>query len=197
MACNRCGHTKSSPCARQDHGLTTPCSYTNCKTSECEEVYCVDCVIDCSGTTVKSLATVWDAEVSTGATSTAGIRMKNGDSVTEMLQRIALFSADPVGGAKSASIAIAPISVGTRTSTSVQLNWANVSATVLTVSIYQALAGSLTWTLNSTVSSKVTTTLTKTITGLAANTAYKFKLVSNDGTNSANTVAVYADTLIA
>ena len=50
MACNRCGHTKSSPCACQDHGLTTPCSYTNCNSgTPCEEVICSECVIDCGG----------------------------------------------------------------------------------------------------------------------------------------------------
>ena len=49
MACNKCGHTKSSPCACKDHGLTTPCSYTDCTGSfdskrghpeHCDEIIC-------------------------------------------------------------------------------------------------------------------------------------------------------------
>ena len=44
MSCNKC---KSSPCACSDHGLTTPCSYTDCTdpTAEtCEELHYMKCV---------------------------------------------------------------------------------------------------------------------------------------------------------
>ena len=49
MACNKCGHTKSSPCACQDHGLITPCSYSDCtrkaETETCEDIQCAECVL--------------------------------------------------------------------------------------------------------------------------------------------------------
>ena len=197
MSCNRCGHTKSSPCACQDHGLTTPCSYTNCKDgTACEEVICAECIIDCSTGGRATGRVSWDAETSTGLTSTEGLQMRSGDSVTEMLQRTALFVADPVGGAKSAPLAIAPFTAGTRTNNSIELNWTNVPTTITSVTIYQAVANSRAWTLHSTINTKVATTLTKTITGLNANTAYKFKLVSSNGSTSANSVALYADTLV-
>ena len=54
MACNKCGHTKSSPCACQDHGLTTPCSYSDCtreaSTETCEDIQCAECVSYCQET---------------------------------------------------------------------------------------------------------------------------------------------------
>tara|TARA_R110000824_G_scaffold401735_1_gene614225 strand:- start:2062 stop:2661 length:600 start_codon:yes stop_codon:yes gene_type:complete len=198
MSCNRCGHTKSSPCACKDHGLTTPCSYTNCNDgTPCEEVVCSECVVACSGknTGLKSGNISWDAETSNGLTSRRGLQMRIGDSVEEMLQRTALFVADPVAGLNTVSLAIAPLTVGARTNNSIQLNWANVSALTDSVTIYQAEAASTIWTFNSTINTKVATTLTKTITGLTANTAYKFKLVSASGTISANSVAIYANTL--
>lgn len=197
MSCKNCGHTKSSPCACQDHGLTTPCSYTNCKDgTPCEEVICSECVIDCSTGGIVKGRVSWDAEISTGSTSIEGLQMKSGDSVTEMMQRIALFVADPVGGVKSAPLVISPLSVGARTNNSIELNWSNVPTTVTSVTIYQAAANSRTWTLDSTINSKTSTSLTKTIIGLSANTAYKFKLVSSNGSDSANSVAVYANTLV-
>ena len=199
MSCNNCGHTKSSPCACQDHGLTTPCSYTNCNSgTPCEEVICSECVIDCGGEHSGRAkgAVSWDAETSSSATSTEGLQMRVGDSVQEMMQRTALFVADPAGGAKTASLAIAPLSIGTRTNNSIELNWSNVPTAITSVSIYQSTENSRSWTLNSTINSKTTTSLTKTITGLSANTAYKFKLVSTDGSESANSVAIYANTLV-
>jgi len=113
-----------------------------------------------------------------------------------MMQRIALFVTDPEGGAKTAPLTIAPLSIGTRTNNSIELNWSNVPATITSVTVYQAAANSRTWTVNSTINSKTTTSLTKTITGLSANTEYKFKLVSSDGSDSANSVAIYANTLV-
>ena len=155
MSCNTCGNKTSSPCACQDHGLTTPCSYSECTTTICEEVYCAECVINCSDSAGRSTGSIsWDAEVSAGLTSTAGLQMRSGDSVEEMLQRISLFIADPVGGVNSVPLAIAPLTVG----------------------------------------ASIQTTLQQNITGLIANTAYKFKLVSSDGTTSANSVAIYVNT---
>ena len=88
MACKRCGHTKSSPCACQDHGLTTPCSYTNCETPACEQVYCIECVIECTPPSREPGEIVWDAEVSAGTTSTRGIQARANDSAQEILQEL-------------------------------------------------------------------------------------------------------------
>ena len=195
MSCNTCGNKTSSPCACQDHGLTTPCSYSECTTTICEEVYCAECVINCSDSAGRSTGSIsWDAEVSAGLTSAAGLQMRSGDSVEEMLQRISLFIADPVGGVNSVPLAIAPLTVGARTSSSIQIKWSDVPLAVTSVLVYQAAAASTTWTLNSTINTSIQTTLQQNITGLIANTAYKFKLVSSDGTTSANSVAIYVNT---
>jgi hypothetical protein len=194
MACNRCGHTKSSPCACQDHGLTTPCSYTNCETPACEELYCVECIVECTPPDREKGEIVWDAEQSAGTTSTRGIQARANDSSQEIMQRIALFAADPAGGAKTASLAIAPFYTANTTATTLDLLWKNVPSTATSISIYQAPEASTTWTLVTALTSKLATSTKYTISGLLPATGYKFKMICTDGTNSANTVAVYSTT---
>lgn len=206
MACNKCGHQKSSPCACHDHGLTTPCSYTNCNDgTPCEEVICSECIVDCTEIAHELKAVVWDAETSTGSTSTPGLRMRNGDSVAEMLQRTALFAADP-GGSGAATIAIAPLKVKSVGKNQVELKWSGVDPTVTSIELYKANANSNTWTFVETMvnaTNSRNTVTTKTILGLISNTSYKFKLISKNsrevGSKStileANSVAVYAKTL--
>ena len=48
MACN-CSNCNTDPCGCQDHGLTTPCTYTNCATGNerCDDVQCTECVSYC------------------------------------------------------------------------------------------------------------------------------------------------------
>lgn len=200
MACNRCGHTKSSPCACQDHGLTTPCSYTNCETPACEEVICSECVVECNSKHNRSTGSVtWEAEKSSGMTSTPGIAVRQAASNTELLQRLALATTDP-GGGDTIGVAIAPFSVSSLSATSVVLSWSNVPTVVTSVSIYRAPASSSTWTLHKTINSKVATTLTETISDLTTRTAYKFKLVSSApggegrANINANSVALYVTT---
>ena len=194
MACKRCGHTKSSPCACQDHGLTTPCSYTNCETPACEQVYCIECVIECTPPSREPGEIVWDAEVSSGTTSTRGIQARANDSAQEILQRVALFAADPTGGIKTAKLAIAPFYVSNVSSTSLDLLWDNVPSIATSISIYQAPESSATWTLVTSLTSQLATTKKYTVSGLLPRTSYKFKMICTDGTDSANTVAVYATT---
>ena len=200
MACNRCGHTKSSPCACQDHGLTTPCTYTNCDTPACEEVICSECVVDCNDSHNRSTGSVtWEAERSAGTTSTPGIAVRQAASSVELLQRLALATTDPEGG-DAMGVAIAPFSVSSVTSTSVSLAWKNVPTAVSSVSIYRAPVSSSSWTLHKTINSKVATTLTEVVTGLSTRTPYKFKLVSTapggEGRSNinANSVALYVTT---
>lgn len=49
MACIKC---KSSPCACNDHGLETPCVYTECTepSEPCEEIICDECIKYCGPT---------------------------------------------------------------------------------------------------------------------------------------------------
>lgn len=200
MACNRCGHTKSSPCACQDHGLTTPCSYTNCETPACEEVICSECVVECNSKQNRSTGSVtWEAERSAGMTSTPGIAVRQAASSVELLQRLALATTDPAGG-DAMAVAIAPFSVSSVSATSVDIAWSNVPTAVTSVSIYKAPAASSTWSLVKTINTNVKTTLKDTITGLTTRTAYKFKLVSTapggEGRANidANSVALYVTT---
>jgi hypothetical protein len=203
MACNKCGHTKSSPCSCQDHGLTTPCSFTNCTTNSCEEVYCYECVVDCFKWPNRKNKKVWTAESATGTTSdiTNELVVKNGDSVKEILQRIALYVSDPGGYVNSTELAVAPVFIDNLASTSLRVNWNNIPSAVLQVAIYQANAASTTWTLLTQIVTNVQTTFSYDIINLNVDTSYKFKIITtgtlSDGTlnANANSVVVYATTL--
>ena len=201
MACNRCGHTKSSPCACKDHGLTTPCSFTNCTTTTCDEVFCYECVIDCYKFPELRLNKTWAAEDTTGTISNPNdeFYVSKADNMLTMLQRLALRVTDPAGAQTSAQLAIAPVFVDTVLSTSLKINWSNTPSTVTSISIYQAPAQGTTYTLVTTLSTNLAITTSYTLTNLTPSTGYKYKLISTGllttGVSaSANSAVVYVQT---
>lgn len=201
MACAKCGHTKSSPCACKDHGLTTPCNYTNCTTSVCEQIYCYECVQDCTPNLDRKFKTVWDAEnvdvTITPLTSTKGMIVEQNDTMREMMQRTALMAMANSSTEKAAiqRCSIAPFYTSGVTQTSVRLNWDKVPSTLTSISIYQALENDLAYTLLTTLTTGLSNTFFYDVTGLTAGQGYKFKLITTDGTVSAPSVSVYQLTL--
>ena len=206
MACNKCGHTKSSPCACNDHGLTTPCSFTNCTTSTCEEVYCYECVVDCFKNSGRQ-TNVWGAEIvdSTNSDPANEFSVHQGDSVLKILQKLALRVTDPAGPIVSAQLAITPVTIDNVTSTSLKLNWGAPPSTVTSISIYQAAFGSTSYSLVTTLTTNLASTLSYDVTNLTPNTNYKYKLISTGlytpsvgaapQSGSANSATVYVGTL--
>ena len=204
MACNKCGHTKSSPCSCQDHGLTTPCSFTNCTTDPCAEVFCMECVVDCfKWTGERDNEKIWTAENATGLNSdiTNEIIVRENSSVREILQRIALYVSDPGGPIASTELAVAPIYIDNVTSTGVRVNWNNTPSAVQQISIYYAPANQTQWILLTQILANVQTTFSYDVTNLLQNTQYKFKIITTgdlaDGTlaANANSAVAYVTTL--
>ena len=203
MACNRCGHTKSSPCACKDHGLTTPCSFTNCTTTTCAEVFCYECVKDCfDAPATNRWNKVWSAEPSTGTTADPDneYRVIRADDVRTMIQRLSLRVTDPAGPNVSAQLAIAPTWIDTVTSTSLKINWYNMPQGVTAINIYQAPESSTTWTLVTTLTANLAGTTAYSVTNLSPSTNYKYKIITSgllaDGTSAeANSVVMYVRTL--
>lgn len=177
MACNKCGHTKTSPCACKDHGLTTPCSYTECKrdatTEVCEDIQCAECVQWCQ-----------DTFCVTSGENTFCVNKE--DRLDLILQRMALFIANPgcVEGA------ISHLFSGTIASTSVELFWTSIPTGTAGIKVYRALAAGA-YTLAATLTGTATT---HTITGLTANTAYKFKVTAAVSGTDCDSVEVYITT---
>jgi hypothetical protein len=205
MACNKCGHTKSSPCACKDHGLTTPCSFTNCTTTTCDEVFCYECVLDCFKFPVNGrYKKVWTAESSTGTTADPDneYRVCDSDDIKTMLQRLSLRVAELEAGQSlnvSAQLAIAPVYIDNVATTSLRLNWNNMPIAVTAINIYQAFESSNTWTLINTITTNLANTNSYSISNLTPSTNYKYKIITNglltDGTAATtNSPVVYVRT---
>ena len=205
MACNRCGHTKSSPCACKDHGLVTPCSFTNCTTDTCAEVFCYECVKDCfESPALGRWNKVWCAESSTGTTADPDneYRVCKADDVKTMLQRLALRVNELEAGQTlnvSAQLAIAPVWIDTITSTGLKLNWNNMPIAVTAINIYQAPEASVAWTLVTSLTTNLANTTAYSVTNLTPSTNYKYKIITQglltDGTEGfANSAVVYVRT---
>ena len=203
MACNKCGHTKSSPCACQDHGLTTPCSYTDCVRNSviCEEVTCIECVVDCNEIKDVTSPVVWDAENINAPflqNSAPGIQVHVGDNLLKTLQLMSMMIMDPDNKTAITNLGVAPVTLTITSNTTATIGWAyqNVNGVnnITSIQVYMAGEASNAYTLLTTINSSIDTTTSYNITGLNPNVAYKFKLVTSDGTNSAQSVAVYGYT---
>lgn len=155
MSCNKCNKMS---CGCADHGLTTPCSYTDCSTpgaESCESVQCDDCVSHCGNTF---------------SVDASGVEFKieSGERLSKTLQRIALFLKDP------ACIDLAPTGVNATevTTTSVSLVW--FLSTTAAVDIEYKDVNSAGW---ATASSGVTGNVFEII-NLTSGTDYLFRVVN-------------------
>ena len=173
MACNKCGHTKSSPCACKDHGLTTPCSYADCTGSfdtkrghpeHCDEIICTDCVARCRNTFQKTN----DANQTLYAFA--------GDKLDVILQRMFIFATTPA----CYNISIPHIwhDDSATTSTTVTINWDSVPAGQTAINVEYATENG-TFVQDNAVSLSTATNITYTVgnvTPLLPNTVYRFRL---------------------
>ena len=191
MSCNRCGNTKSSPCACQDHGLITPCSFQDCTTvprlghpEHCSEITCIDCVVHCRNT----------FQAPNGADQF--LVANAGDKLDTIIQRMFIFATQP----SCWNLAIPhlwhdPASV---TSNSITLKWDSIPDTVQSINVqYTPLVG------GGAYQNANTTPLQPTVVeftigaalALIPDTIYKFRLSSTDGASTCNSVELLVRTL--
>tara|TARA_B100000902_G_scaffold389745_1_gene437423 strand:- start:610 stop:1185 length:576 start_codon:yes stop_codon:yes gene_type:complete len=177
MACSLCGSTNSSPCACQDHGLTTPCTFHDCTTGSagrgwpefCADTYCVNCITHCRNS----------FQAPNGADQY--LYANRGEKLDMILQRMFLFATQPT--CFNLSIPLLFHLEEATTSTTVTLRWDGVPSGVTAIDVQYATVNSAAWTTDTT-SDLTPATLEWTVgnnTALIPNTAYKFRLVSNNG----------------
>jgi hypothetical protein len=177
MACNNCGNTSSNPCACQDHGLATPCSYADCSTGDgkrgwpeyCADTYCLNCITHCRNS----------FQAPNG--SSQFLYANAGEKLDVILQRMFLFATQP--SCYNLSIAHLWHDEAATTSTAVTLQWDTIPDAVNAIDVQYAPVNSAVWTTDNSVDLAVTTlTYTVgTVAPLTPNTTYKFRLVSNNG----------------
>ena len=181
MACKKCGHTKSSPCACKDHGLTTPCSYSDClresETETCEDIQCSECVGYCQ----ESFC------VTNSNNQTFCVNQF--ERLDMILQKMALFIKDPACWNTN----IAHIFTGTITNNSVELFWQGVPVNVASINVYYATSVGPYTLANATPLGNSVNTFN--VTGLLSNTAYKFKVSATSGSATCDSVELYVTTL--
>tara|TARA_R110000737_G_scaffold347402_1_gene378857 strand:- start:531 stop:1076 length:546 start_codon:yes stop_codon:yes gene_type:complete len=181
MACNNCGTTSSSPCACNDHALTTPCAYTNCNrkstTELCEDLQCAECVSYCQD--------------NFAVTNSAGqtLSVNKGERLDFILQKMALFIKDPACWNGN----IAHLWADTVTNVDVKLMWSGIPLGVSAINVYYGTAsGSY---ILSTTTALNGTTSEYTVTGLSSTTAYKFKVVATSGVGTCDSVELFLSTI--
>ena len=181
MACNNCGTTSSSPCACNDHALTTPCAYNNCDrdstTELCEDLQCAECVSYCQDNFC--------------VTNAAGqtFCVNKGERLDFILQKMALFIKDP--GCWDSNIA--HIWADTVDTTSVKLMWSGTPLSTTAINVYYGTAAgtfilATTTPLGGNISEY-------TVPGLLSTTAYKFKVVATTGAGTCDSVELFLSTI--
>lgn len=184
MSCSSCnnGSTKSSPCACKDHGLVTPCSYTNCQrknqTETCEDIQCSACVGWCQNSFC----------VTNAANQTFCVN--KGEKLDFILQKLVLFVANP--GCWNSNIA--HLFVDTVTNNSIKLMWDGIPTGTTAINVYYATTAGA-YVLANTTGPLSAGTTEFDVTGLSSNTAYKFKVAATTGSATCDSVEVYANTI--
>ena len=186
MACGRCNKCNSSdPCGCQDHGLPTPCGYTDCTdptVERCAEVICAECVTWCGPTTV-----IGDDGVK--------IVINNGERLDSIVQKLVLVLSMGLGPCTSNDVLHAPYNIytGSITNSSVTLVWNQESSLATNIIIAYEDVNVPGWTFLPGISPGL---FTYTITGLLPGTEYRFRVDAEDATaNLCKSVEVYATTL--
>lgn len=181
MGCTSCGNTHSSPCSCQDHGLTFPCSYTDCSSGhaeKCEDVQRAECV-------------AWTGdkfcvENSNGDT----FCINEGERLDFSLHNLALFLVNPTCW----DLAIKHVWIEAVTNQSIEVYWSGVSASVVDVNVYYSVPGSNTWILANT------TPLLPTVTSLVINnlppsSPYIVKVEAAGASSTCDSVHIYTSTI--
>jgi hypothetical protein len=190
MACGNCNTCNSSdPCGCQDHGLTTPCSYTDCvdpTTERCTEVTCAECVTWCGPT----------SEIENGDGDTfviqAGERL---DSILQRIMHVLAAGLNPCtssNGQPTGLYAVQNIYFGAITANSITIVWGGEGPGVTELSVLHDTATPTGWTTSLPITPGV---FNYTITGLVPATEYKFRIDTTDGASNCKSIIVYAKTL--
>lgn len=184
MSCN-CTKCEPNKCGCSDAALTNPCTYTDCGPSgeRCQESLGAECVVWTGAT----------SEVING--SGENFVISEGERLELILQRVMLVLADGLGACTSSTGFHAPWNLyfGTVTNNSIQILWAGEDPTTTSVSIEMDDAITPTgWVSQGTVTGGV---FQFTVGSLVANTAYKFRLVADDGVTTCISVIIYKSTL--
>ena len=190
MSCHRCGNTSSSPCACQDHGLNTPCHFTDCTPplpgrsqhpEHCTEISCLDCIAQCRSTfQVANAADQW-------------LIANQGDKLDTILQKMFIFATEP----SCWNLAVPHLwhDEATVGQTTVTLKWDTVPATVTSINVqYTPVAGGGAWTTDATVGINTFQHTIGTTQALIPGTQYRFRLLSTDGASSCSSVELIIET---
>lgn len=172
MACN-CSNCNTDPCGCQDHGLTTPCTYTNCATGNerCDDVQCTECVSYC-GTSFQV------KDVSENV-----LKIVTGERLDQIIQKFALMIANGFGAGNADNVHHAPYNLYAEaiTDTSITVVWNGISIGLtgdMELDIYVDSGGGYgvspvnTNTINPNAQTKFV------ITNLTPNTEHKIKVQS-------------------
>jgi len=161
-------------CGCADHSLTTPCVYSECRTStaeQCEDIQCAECVSYCGET----------FSVDVGSNT---FMIETGTRLNEILQNIALFIKDPSCVDTAATL----IYITSVTSTTVTLVWSGLPPAAAVDLEYKTVASGG-W---STAASAIPAgTVSHEVTLLAPNTDYMFRIANGN----CESVEIYATTL--
>jgi hypothetical protein len=171
MSSTKCSKCNKLNCGCVGHGLTTPCTYTNCSdpnAEPCESLECMSCVSNCKVAFSVNINGVI-------------LKVEQGERLQETLQNIFLYLQNPL------SITLAPFNIGISavTATTITVTWDQVSSYAVAIEYKQVQENTWITAEDSTSGDSFE------ITGLTSGTEYMIK-VSANGDDS---VAVYATTL--
>lgn len=185
MACT-CSNCNSDPCGCKDHGLTTPCGYTECGVGNerCDDVQCAECVSYCG--------TSFQVESSVGL-----FKIESGERLDQILQKMALMLVNGFGLCNADNVHHAPYNLYAEgiTNTTVDVVWGGISSLSTSFSVYyDTVLTPSGWTpANTTALAPAINNFT--IINLAPNTEYKIKVVSTFGAVTCDSVEILITTL--
>lgn len=185
MACN-CNND-NKPCGCKDHGLTTPCGYTECSVGNerCDDIQCAECVSYC-GTSFQI-----------GGPSSQ-IVITSGERLDSIIQKFALLISEGVTVCTSNDGHHAPYNLYATLIDTNKLTvvWNNTSSLSTGFNIFYDIvgAGSTGWTQANTTL-LVPTETSFEITNLTPTTDYKIKVVSTSASGQCNSVELLITTL--
>jgi len=187
MACT-CNNCNSDPCGCKDHGLTTPCGYTECSTGNerCDDVQCTECVSYCGST--------FRIETPTGI-----LKVESGERLDQILQKFALMFVHGIDVCAADNVHHAPYNLyaETVTSTTIDIVWGGISSLSEEFDVfYDTIDTPSGWTQAN--ANPLATAIDKyTIIDLAPATEYKIKVESTFGGLTCDSVEILVTTLSA
>lgn len=120
MACNTCNNCgNSSPCGCKDHGLITPCGYTDCGpgNERCDDIQCAECVSYCG--------TSFRIETEGGT-----LEIQQGERLDSIIQKLSLIIANGLGQCTATDVHHAPYNLYAQTimGTTATIVWGGTSS---------------------------------------------------------------------